>query len=70
MSGKRNRNGSRIPPEFENALLTELGALRYRLCRIMAYEDIWPATHAIVQAIDGYAAEVTGNPQYLYSKAH
>ncbi len=65
MSSKRHRNGSRIPPEYENDLLSELGALRHRLIRIMAYEDIWPAT-----AIDGYAAAVTGNAQYFHSKAH
>jgi hypothetical protein len=69
MSTRRTRNGSRLPSEFENELLTELGVLRYRLCRIMPYEDIWPATYRIVQAIDGYAAEMTGNAQYFHSKA-
>lgn len=70
MSTKRHRNGRRLSPEFENDLLSELGQLRGRLIRIMAWEDVWPATHGIVQAIDGYAAAVTGNAQYFHTKAH
>lgn len=58
----------RLSPAFENQLLDDLGLLRQRLIRIMAYEEIWADAQGIVRSIDRYAGTVTGNPQYFWSK--
>jgi hypothetical protein len=58
----------RLSPQYQNELLDDLGLLRRRLIRIMAYEEIWADAQGIIQAIDRYAGTVTGNPQYFWAK--
>lgn len=64
----RHKKRGRLSPAFENQLLDDLGLLRKRLIRIMAYEEIWSDAQGVVQAIDRYAGTVTGNPQYFWAK--